>query len=286
MGDMSSEETMIAGAPKLERQALKECCAAIYASDAARLLLGDSFRPGGTRLTERLGRILNLTAGTRLLDVAAGKGESAMFLAERFGCEVVGIDYSLKNVDSGNQAASAKGLHGKVTFQWADAESLPFPASSFDAVICECAFCTFPDKPSAAREFNRVLRPGGRVGLSDLTRHGALVPDLESPLSWFVCIGGARPLSEYTGLLSNAGFAATATEIHNDALTELVSQIRTRLLAVEVMVRLQKVALPDLDFEAAKNIAKHAFEATKKGNLSYAIIVACKSPVVGTSLDG
>jgi ubiquinone/menaquinone biosynthesis C-methylase UbiE len=222
---------------------------------------------------------LNLNPRTRLLDVAAGKGGSAILLAERFGCEVVGVDYSLKNIDAGNEEASAKRLNDKITFQWADAENLPFPGDSFDAVICECAFCTFPDKQSAAREFNRVLRPGGQVGLSDLTRDSALAPDLEDMMSWIACIAGARPLSEYIALLSSAEFTVTATEKHDGALTEFVSQIRTRLLAAEVMVRLRKVVLPDLDFKAAKGIAKHALEAIGRGSLGYAIVVACKPPL-------
>ena len=66
------------------------------------------------------------------------------------------------------------------------------------------------------------------------------------------------------------------TEQHNGALVEFVNRIRTRLLATEVMVRLQKLVLPGFDFEAAKSIAKHALEAVRKGNLGYAIIVASK----------
>src|SRR5215467_3411015 len=114
-------------AQELDPATVKQCCAAAYDSDVARMLLGGSFHPGGLKLTERLGRILDLTPGSRLLDVAAGRGASAMFLAERFGCEVVGVDFSRNNVEASNEEASAKGPDSKVTFQWADAEALPFP---------------------------------------------------------------------------------------------------------------------------------------------------------------
>ena len=57
---------------------------------------------------------------------------------------------------------------GKVRFL-GDAERLPLPDNTFDALVCECAFCTFPDKATAAAEFARVLRPGGRVGITDVT---------------------------------------------------------------------------------------------------------------------
>ncbi len=273
---MTSGDATAVRAQELDPSTVKQCCAAAYDSDVARILLGGSFHPGGLKLTERLGEILDLTPRSQLLDVAAGRGASAFFLTERFGCEVVGIDYSRKNVEAGNEEARAKRLDGKVTFQWADAERLPFPDASFDAVICECAFCTFPDKQAAAREFNRVLRPGGRVGLSDLTRDGVLAPELEGLTSWIACIADAQPLSEYAALLSSAAFIVSATERHDGALAAFVSQVRIRLLAAEVMVRLQKLVLPGLDFEAAKTIARHALGAVRQGNLGYAIIAASK----------
>jgi arsenite methyltransferase len=132
---------------------VKRCCAAIYESDVATLLLGESFHPGGTKLTERLGQLSNLTPRTRVLDVAAGKGTSALFLAERFGCEVVGVEYGCQNVKEADRKAKTMDLRERVSFQRGDAERLPFADGSFDAVICECAFCTFPDKQAAANEF-------------------------------------------------------------------------------------------------------------------------------------
>src|SRR5579863_7029771 len=93
---------------------VKQCCARLYESDVARMLLGDSFHPGGTKLTERLGALLGLTAQSRVLDIASGKGTSALFLAERFGCEVVGVDYGSQNVEQSSAAASARGLDKRV----------------------------------------------------------------------------------------------------------------------------------------------------------------------------
>src|SRR6516225_11199860 len=163
--------------------AVKQCCARIYESDFARLLLGDSFHPGRTRLTERLGQLLGLGAQSRVLDIASGTGTSALFLAERFGCEVVGVDYGSHNVEQSNAAASARGWDKRVCFRTGDAEGLPFPDAFFDAVICECAFCTFPNKTAAADEFARVLPSGGGIGLSDLTRGPVLPEELSGLLA-------------------------------------------------------------------------------------------------------
>src|SRR5260370_18339565 len=85
---------------------VKQCCARVYESDFAKLLLGDSFHPGGVKLTERLGTLLRLTAQSRVLDIVSGKGTSALFLAERFGCEVLGIDYSAQNVKQASAAGA------------------------------------------------------------------------------------------------------------------------------------------------------------------------------------
>lgn len=254
---------------------LKSCCAALYESDFARLLLGDSFHPGGMRLTQRLGEKLGLRAGMCVLDVASGKGESALFLARTFGCEVVGVDFGAGNVEeSARRAAEAQLPRDLVRFQQADAERLPFPDASFDAAICECAFCTFPGKPAAAAEFARVLKPGGKAGLSDLTRAGMLAPALDGLLAWIACIGDARPVEEYAGYLQSAGMRDIETEPHNEALAEMVRDIQGRLLGAELMSKLNRIDLGGVDLAQSKSLAKAAAEAVRAGTLGYALIVA------------
>lgn len=256
---------------------IKQCCARLYESDLARLLLGESFHPGGLKLTERLGILLGLDSGSRVLDVAAGKGTSAIFLAERFGCEVVGIDYGGQNVEQAMATAAAKGSTSLVRFQQADAERLPVDDGSFDAIVCECAFCTFPDKPAAAREFSRVLRRGGAVGLSDLTRVPELPKELDGLLAWVACIADAQPLDSYRAHLAEAGIHVTWTEAHDNAVAEMVQQIRMKLLGVEVLKALRKVDLPDIDLTEAKALARAALEAIARSQIGYAIICGIKS---------
>ncbi|RXG90461.1 class I SAM-dependent methyltransferase [Bradyrhizobium zhanjiangense] len=255
---------------------IKQCCAAAYDSDAAKLLLGDSFHPGGVRLTGRLGQLLNLTPRAHVLDVAAGTGTSGIFLAKRFGCEVVGIDFSRQNVEEANRAAQEMGLAERASFRWADAERLPFADGAFDAVICECSFCLFPDKQIAANEFARVLAAGGQVGLSDLTRMETLSRDLDGLMSWIACIADARPLTAYVAHLSAANLAIRIVEEHNQLLAEFVNGIRTRLLAAEIAAGLGKLVLPGFDLDAAKKLVRSAQEAIAQGKLGYAIVTAIK----------
>jgi ubiquinone/menaquinone biosynthesis C-methylase UbiE len=254
---MSSQETF-------KPNDIKQCCARLYESDLAKILLGDSLHPGGVGLTKRLGEVLGLAAPSRALDIASGKGASALFLAEHFGCEVIGVDFGERNVEQANTAAAAKGLGKRVSFQIGDAERLRFADSCFDAIICECAFCTFPDKSAAAKEFARVLRSGGSVGISDLTREAVLPKELEGLLAWIACMADARPIKNYVEHLEAAGLRVTRTESHDEALLEMVHQVRGKLLGAEVMVGLKKLDLPGIDFTVARHMAQAAFDAIRR----------------------
>jgi arsenite methyltransferase len=262
--------------PATAPDSLKQCCAAAYDHDAVRILVGDALHPGGAQLTERLGRILNLGPDARVLDVASGRGDGALVLAARFGCEVVGLDYGRRNVVAATNEARARGLTDRVAFYCGDAERLPFADGTFDAVICECALCTFPDKPTAADEFARVLKPGGRVGISDLTRNGPLPPELEGVAAWIACVADARPVGDYQALLAGAGLAIGVTEFHDGALVDFVAAIRSRLFAAEIMVGLKKLELPGIDLATVKEIVRCALAAAKAGTLGYAIVTAAK----------
>ncbi len=255
-----------------EDESVKSSCARLYESDYVKVLLGDSFHPGGVKLTERLGEVLGLTPQSRVLDVAAGQGTSAIHLVQHFGCEVIGVDYGSDMVRRATEHAAAQGVSDRVRFEQGDAERLSCDPASFDAIVCECAFCTFPDKPAAAREFARVLRPGGRVGLSDLTRAAVFPQGLDSLLAWVACIAEAQPVEGYASFLKDAGLTVDIIEPHDEALTEMVNQIRAKLVGAELLVGLKKLELPGVDFAAAKEMARSALEAIQEGKLGYAII--------------
>jgi len=171
-------------------------------------------------------------------------------------------------------ASSDPEISHLVNFYKGDAESLPCEDASFDVVVCECAFCTFPNKRVAAAEIARVLRPGGRAGLSDLTRSGPLPKELEGLLAWVSCIADARPIEEYVSYLAGAGLEPDVVEQHNDALAQLVRDIQGKLMGAELMVKLRKIELPGIDFSAAKSTAAAAAESVRNGLLGYSIVTA------------
>jgi ubiquinone/menaquinone biosynthesis C-methylase UbiE len=256
---------------------LKTCCAALYQSEPVRLLLGETFHPGGEALTLRLGELLQLGPTSQVLDVASGQGTSAILLAQHFGCRVLGIDYGQDAVQRANARAYELGLDHLVSFQRGDAERLLLPDAAFDALLCECAFCTFPDKATAAAELQRVLKPGGRLGLSDLTRSRDVSSELQGLLAWIACIADAQPAERYVQILSAAGLLIEAVEPHDEALSDLVREIQGKLLGAELLLNLKHIELPStLNFSQAKAWAKAAVAAIRAGQIGYMALLAVK----------
>lgn len=170
--------------------------AAIKARQQATWASGD-FAVIGTTLQivgESLAEAVDLRAGERVLDVAAGNGNATLAAARRFAT-VTSTDYVAHLLDKGAARAQAEGL--AVEFRVADAENLPFAAASFDVALSTFGVMFTADQPRAAAELLRVVRPGGRIGLANWTPEGfigelfrligAHVPPpagLRSPLRW------------------------------------------------------------------------------------------------------
>ena len=115
---------------------------------------------------ESLCEALDLRAGERVLDVAAGNGNATLAAARRW-CNVVSTDYVPALLERGRARASAEGL--PVRFEQADAENLPFADHDFDVVLSTFGVMFTPDQDKAAAEMARVCKPGGRIGLANWT---------------------------------------------------------------------------------------------------------------------
>ena len=125
----------------------------------------ESLHPGGMVVTEELAELCCVNENTLLLDVASGTGESACFLAEKYGCTVTGIDASEALVQHAAEKARARGF--RIDFRVGDAHDLLFDENRFDVVISECTTCVL-DKERAIAEMVRVTKPGGYVGIHDI----------------------------------------------------------------------------------------------------------------------
>jgi arsenite methyltransferase len=264
-----------------EPSIIKACCADLYSSEVATWLLGDSLHPGGMELTRELAELLGITPDMTVLDVAAGRGESAIFLAECFGCRVIGVDFSPVNVAAATEAARRSPAGDHVQFIAGDAEHLPMPDGVFDAVMCECAFCTFPNKSAAALELSRVLRDGGMIGVSDLTRSGPLPPEIDSLLGWILCVADARPASDYRAILTEHGFRIDTLLARDDCLKQLVDTVRARLLVAKVLTHSQSLGTEGFNIDTALAIARSIANAVEAGLLGYALLAGGKPRVNG-----
>jgi ubiquinone/menaquinone biosynthesis C-methylase UbiE len=145
-------------------------------------------------VAEDLCEAVDLRADWRVLDVATGSGNAALAAARR-GCDVVGIDYVPALLARGRRRAEAEGLH--IDLVEGDAESIPFPDASFDAVLSVYGAMFAPDHEKTFAELARVCRPGGRIGLATWTPDGFIgemlkvvsthvppAPGVASPLLW------------------------------------------------------------------------------------------------------
>jgi SAM-dependent methyltransferase len=115
---------------------------------------------------ENLCEALDLRGGSRVLDVAAGNGNATLAAAHRW-CDVTSTDYVPALLEAGRRRAQAEGYD--IQFQEADAENLPFPDASFDAVMSTFGVMFTPDQEKAAAEMARVCKPGGKIGLANWT---------------------------------------------------------------------------------------------------------------------
>jgi ubiquinone/menaquinone biosynthesis C-methylase UbiE len=143
---------------------------------------------------ELLCEAVDLGAGERVLDVAAGNGNATLAAARRFA-RVTSTDYVPQLLERGKRRAEAEGLD--VAFEVADAEALPYPTGSFDVVLSSFGVMFAPDHSQSANELMRVCRSGGRIALASWTPEGFLgqlfrviakhvppTPGVPSPLLW------------------------------------------------------------------------------------------------------
>ncbi len=254
---------------------LKACCAAVYGHPAVRWLLGGELHPGGEATTRRALELIGVGPGDRLLDVACGTGESALIAAREFGCEAVGVDYGEGAVRTAAAAAESERLSGRASFRRGDAEHLPFGADEFDAVLCECSLCTFPDKASAAAEMRRVLRPRGRLALCDVVVDRQRLPaELDGALATIACVGEALSREGYEELFAGAGLRPIAYESRDRDAAALAERVYDRLRGARLLGLGGQEGSP-LSVGEAIEVVGRARSAIAEGALGYAIFVAC-----------
>lgn len=261
-------------APAADPSLVKACCADLWAHPGVRLLAGDSLHPGGLGLTARALGLMGLPSGALVLDLGCGPGATAEALRTA-GYRPVAVDYSRSLAAEAARRAGAPAAA-------ADGERLPFADGSFDGLMAECVLSVIPDVARALHEAVRVLRPGGRVAVSDVTRAGELPSELDTFLSWIACAAGALPADGYREALAAAGVSDPVVEDHSGALAEMIDRARRRLGLLQGsvaagLVDLSPAGLDPAVVEAGQRLLGRARRAIEEGALGYVLVVGTRA---------
>lgn len=240
------------------------CCAAFYDRADVRALLGDSWHPGGVELTLALGSRLALGPDKRILDVACGAGTSLAALIERH--QVLGF-----GLDKEARAASDEARR----IVRGDAHAIPFEDGFFDAIVCECALSTFVDQPTAVAEMRRVLRPGGRVAISDMAVEGAIPDALRDWVHTGTCLSRALTSDAYVATLEAAGLRLVERWDASDALRELLLRIKKNLVGAAFAAASGNLGGAfKVDMKYARDVLREATRAVDAGTIRYTALIA------------
>ena len=153
--------------------------------------------------------LAGLRPGDVVVDLGAGAGIDALVAAGNVGTEgrVIGVDMTREMLERARQNAVKMGVADRVEFREGIIERLPVVSESADVVISNCVINLSPDKPRVFREAYRVLKPGGRLCVSDILLSEPLPADMAKQAAAYVaCLGGAWVADDYLAAIQDAGF--------------------------------------------------------------------------------
>lgn len=167
--------------------------------------------PKGSNLALGCGNpvaLASLREGETVLDLGSGAGFDCFLAAQRVGKrgKVIGVDMTPEMIQKAKENVK-KGNYDNVDFKHGEIESLPLPDNSVDVVISNCVINLSPDKAKVFRETFRVLKPGGRIMISDMVLLKELPDSIKNRVEAYVgCLSGAIMKLEYITLIEKAGF--------------------------------------------------------------------------------
>jgi arsenite methyltransferase len=158
--------------------------------------------------------LAQLKSGETVLDLGSGGGIDVLLSARRVGPtgKAYGLDMTDEMLALANENKRKAGIEN-VEFLKGEIESIPLPDNSVDVIISNCVINLSADKDRVLGESFRVLKPGGRLAVSDVVTRGAMLPEIrQSVLAWVGCVAGALEENEYRSKLGSAGFEQIEVE--------------------------------------------------------------------------
>lgn len=153
--------------------------------------------------------LAGLKEGEVVVDLGAGAGLDALIAAKAVGPEgrVIGVDMTPEMLANARKNAVTMGVHGYVEFREGYIEDMPVRTESADVILSNCVINLSPDKPAAFREAFRVLKPGGRLAVSDIVLSEPLPQEVQGmAAAYAACVAGASTEDDYLGAMREAGF--------------------------------------------------------------------------------
>ena len=204
---------------------------------------------GGLAAVEALARRAEIGPGSRVLDVCAGLGGPARYLASRLGARVIALDLNAGRAAGGARLTRLVGLERRVVAVRGDAQALPFASGRFTAVVSQEGLLHVPDKGRVLAECARVLAPGGRIAFSDWIATARLDDGERRRLSEWMAAVSIETIAGYRERLARAGFAGVESE---DLTREWIVILRERLgmyrsLRADTVARLGQARYDEYD---------------------------------------
>jgi SAM-dependent methyltransferase len=178
-----------------------------------------------TEESNEIPQLLRLNSTSSVLEIGCGSGGYALHVAEKIGCNLVGLDINAAGIRNANQLALAKGLASRAHFEQCDvSKNLPFDGETFDAVFSNDVLCHIPGRAGIMAEISRVLKPGGRMLFSDALVVGGMVSHEEIATRSSIGFYVYSPPGENERLIAQAGFS----DIRITDTTESAARIAQR----------------------------------------------------------
>jgi arsenite methyltransferase len=181
--------------------------------------------------------IADLKAGEVVLDLGSGAGVDVFLAANKVGPtgKAIGVDMTKEMVDKAKGIARSHGYHN-VEFRLGEMERLPVGDESVDVIISNCVINLSPDKSEAFKEAYRVLKPKGRLIVSDIVSEGALPDEIkDDPDAWAGCIAGALEQQEYLEKIKEADFEdVKVVSSRGFTIENKANQTKGKLLSITV----------------------------------------------------
>ena len=197
--------------------------------------------PGGLEATNTLLESCQINKSSKVLDIGCGKGTTSVLLAQKYGCNVVGVDLSEDLLKQSAYLVKRKGMEHKVSFRLADALSLPFADEEFDVAIGQAILILVGDKKRAIKEALRVIKTGGYVGWLELSWKKPIIKDFLEGVSNVICaycMLGVETFKDWERLFKEAGVKELQISVYSQEFGGM-----RRMLADEGFLNASKIMI-------------------------------------------